>query len=57
LNLPEGATIGAIVRQDDMIIATSELVIQAEDHVIIFVTNKKQIPAVEPLFQVGLSFF
>ena len=57
LNLPEGATIGAIVRQDDMIIATGELVIQAEDHVIIFVTNKKQIPAVEQLFQVGLSFF
>ncbi|MEP2617489.1 MAG: Trk system potassium transporter TrkA [Marinomonas sp.] len=57
LNLPEGATIGAIVREDDLIIATSELVIQAEDHVILFVTNKKQIPAVEQLFQVGLTFF
>lgn len=57
LNLPEGATIGAIVREDDLIIATGDLVIQAEDHVILFVTNKKQIPAVEQLFQVGLSFF
>ncbi|BFM50115.1 Trk system potassium transporter TrkA [Marinomonas sp. THO17] len=57
INLPEGATIGAIVRGDDVIVATSELVIQAEDHVIIFVTNKKQIPAVEQLFQVGLTFF
>ncbi|MBD5770627.1 Trk system potassium transporter TrkA [Marinomonas colpomeniae] len=57
LNLPEGATIGAIVREEDLIIATGDLVIQAEDHVIIFVTNKKQIPAVELLFQVGLSFF
>ena len=57
LNLPEGATIGAIVREEDLIIATGDLVIQAEDHVIIFVTNKKQIPAVELLFQVGVSFF
>lgn len=57
LNLPEGATIGAIVRDEDVLVATGDLVIEAEDHVIIFVTNKKQIPAVELLFQVGLSFF
>jgi trk system potassium uptake protein TrkA len=55
--LPEGATIGAIVREDEVILATGEVVVQAEDHVIIFVSNKKQIPAVEQLFQVGLSFF
>jgi trk system potassium uptake protein TrkA len=57
LDLPEGATIGAIVREDDVIIATGDVVIQAEDHVIIFVTNKKQISAVEQMFQVGLTFF
>ena len=57
INLPEGATIGAVVRGDDIILATGDVVIQAEDHVIIFVSNKKQIPAVEQLFQVGLTFF
>ncbi|GAA0826401.1 MULTISPECIES: Trk system potassium transporter TrkA [Marinomonas] len=57
INLPEGATIGAVVRDDDIILATGDVVIQAEDHVIIFVSNKKQIPAVEQLFQVGLTFF
>ncbi|MGO3344572.1 MAG: Trk system potassium transporter TrkA [Marinomonas sp.] len=57
INLPEGATIGAVVRGDEIILATGDVVIQAEDHVIIFVSNKKQIPAVEQLFQVGLSFF
>lgn len=57
VNLPEGATIAAIVRGDDVILATGDVIIQAEDHVIIFVSNKKQIPAVEQLFQVGLSFF
>jgi len=45
------------VREDNMFVATGDLIIQAEDHVIIFVTNKKQIPAVEQLFQVGLTFF
>ncbi|MBM6550669.1 Trk system potassium transporter TrkA [Marinomonas ostreistagni] len=57
IHLPEGATIGAIVRGDEVILATGDVMIQAEDHVIIFVSNKKQIPAVEQLFQVGLSFF
>lgn len=57
INLPEGATIGAVVRDEEVLIATGELMIQAEDHVIIFVSNKKQIPAVEQLFQVGLTFF
>lgn len=57
INLPEGATIGAVVREEEVLIATGELMIQAEDHVIIFVSNKKQIPAVEQLFQVGLTFF
>jgi trk system potassium uptake protein TrkA len=57
INLPEGATIGAVVRDEEVLIATGDLMIQAEDHVIIFVSNKKQIPAVEQLFQVGLTFF
>lgn len=57
ISLPEGATIAAIVRDEDVLIATGEQMIQAEDHVIIFVSNKKQIPLVEQLFQVGLTFF
>lgn len=57
INLPEDSTIGAVVRGDEVLIATGDLMIQAEDHIIIFVSNKKQIPAVEQLFQVGLTFF
>ncbi len=57
ITLPEGSTIGAVVREDEVLIATGDLMIQAEDHIIIFVSNKKQIPAVEQLFQVGLTFF
>ena len=30
--------------------------IQAEDHLILFLTDKKHIPAVERLFQVSVTF-
>jgi len=30
--------------------------VQAEDHVIIFVTDKKLLPKVEKLFEVGVGF-
>jgi len=57
IKLPLGATIGAIVRKDEVLIANSKLMIEAEDHVILFVIDKKQIIEVERLFQVGVSFF
>lgn len=31
--------------------------IEPEDHVIVFVANKRLIPRVEKLFQVGVGFF
>lgn len=55
--LPEGASIGAILRGDEVIIAHHDTVIHAEDHLIIFVPNKRQVPQVERLFQVNLGFF
>jgi len=32
-------------------------VIESEDHVIVFVINKKMIHKIEKLFQVGIGFF
>jgi len=57
IKLPPGTTIGAIVRDGEVIISSSRLVIEAEDHVILFVVDKKRIKDVEHLFQVGVSFF
>ncbi|MCP4982886.1 MAG: Trk system potassium transporter TrkA [Gammaproteobacteria bacterium] len=57
IKLPEGARIGAIVRGDDVIIAHHDTVIESEDHVILFLTDKKKIAAVEKLFQVGITYF
>lgn len=61
IDLPAGATIGAIVRntggRSEVIMAHHDTQIRAEDHVIVFVTNKRTIPKVEKLFQVGVGFF
>lgn len=57
INLPNGVRIGAIVRQDKVVIVHQNTVIESDDHVIIFLADKTQIPAVESLFQVGFSFF
>ena len=57
IDLPKGATIGAIVRGDKVIMGHRGVVIEAEDHVIVFVVNKAMIHKVEKLFQVSLGFF
>ncbi|MDD3354172.1 Trk system potassium transporter TrkA [Zoogloea sp.] len=41
----------------EVIIAHHDTVIRAEDHVIVFCTNKKLVSKVEKLFQVGWGFF
>ena len=72
IDLPKGATIGAIVRRrqragakndgaearydEDVIIAHHDTVIEPDDHVIVFVVNKRMVPKVEKLFQVGVGF-
>jgi trk system potassium uptake protein len=55
--LPEGTTIGAIVRDNIVIIAHDDTVVQTDDHVILFLVNKYHIPEIEALFQVGFTFF
>jgi trk system potassium uptake protein TrkA len=58
LKLPPGTTIGAIVRDENVLIAHSKTKILAEDHVILFLVNKKYISDVEKLFYFDpLKFF
>jgi trk system potassium uptake protein len=57
IKLPPGTTIGAIVRGDEVIIAHHDTVIEAEDHVILFLVNRKHVKDVGKLFQVGIGFF
>lgn len=57
IKLPEGATIGAILRDDELVRLDKEVVVQENDHIIIFVIDKRRIPEVEKLFQVSATFF
>jgi trk system potassium uptake protein TrkA len=56
IDLPPGTTIPALVRGEEVIIAHHDTVINENDHVILFVPDKRQIAAVERLFQVGVIF-
>jgi trk system potassium uptake protein TrkA len=56
IRLPAGTTIGAIVRGKEVIIAHHDTVIESEDHVILFLVDKRKIREVEKLFQVGVFF-
>ena len=57
IDLPAGTTIGAIVRNDEVLIAHDDTVVESDDHVILFLVDRKKIREVERLFQVGFSFF
>ena len=56
IKLPAGTTIDAVVRGADVIIAHHDTVIENDDHVILFLTDKKKVAEVEKLFQVGVTF-
>ena len=50
IRLPEGTSIGAIVRADEVMMAHHDTVIQANDHAILFLSDRRHLEAVERLF-------
>jgi trk system potassium uptake protein TrkA len=56
IDLPKGTAIVALVRNDQVIIAHHDTVIETDDHVILFMTDRRKIERLEQLFQVGVSF-
>ncbi|AKQ53644.1 Trk system potassium transporter TrkA [Bordetella hinzii] len=57
IRLPKGAAIGALVREDEILLPDADTVIESDDHVIVFVPTRQQMARVEKLFQVSASFF
>jgi len=61
IELPRGVTIGAVIRgqgdRANVLMAHHDTVIEPEDHLIVFVENKRLIQRVERLFSVGVGFF
>jgi trk system potassium uptake protein TrkA len=56
IELPKGTAIVALVRNDQVVIAHHDTVIETDDHVILFMTDRRKIERLEQLFQVGVSF-
>ena len=47
-----------IIRGEKVIVAEDDShVVEPDDHVIVFLTQKRMIPKVEKLFEVGVGFF
>jgi trk system potassium uptake protein TrkA len=56
IKLPAGATIGALVRGDEVRMAHHDTRIEDGDHVIVFVASKPLVRKVEELFQVSAGY-
>jgi trk system potassium uptake protein TrkA len=56
VKLPAGATIGAVVRGEQVLMAHHDTRIEPEDHIIVFVTSKRLVRHVEELFQVSAAY-
>jgi trk system potassium uptake protein TrkA len=56
IELPPGTLIGAVVRGEQVFMAHHDTRIEDGDHVIVFVSDKKNLPRVERLFQVSAGF-
>jgi trk system potassium uptake protein TrkA len=63
--LPKGVTIGAVVRglnaladggEPKVLIAHHDMVIEPDDHVIVFAVHKTLVPKVEKLFEVAINY-
>ncbi len=56
LKLPPGATVCAIVRDNEVIMPHQDTVLEENDHVILFLADKRYISAIEKMFQVGVGY-
>jgi trk system potassium uptake protein len=57
LSLPKGAQLGAIVRAGAVIFPDGDCLVQADDHLIFFVANKRHVRDFDRLFAVSATFF
>ena len=57
LNLPDGITAGAVVRDDEVLIAHDDTRVESGDHVILFLVDRKHVVLVERLFGAGFAHF
>jgi trk system potassium uptake protein TrkA len=56
IDLPRGTSIVAVVRDTQVIIADHDTIVESDDHVILFMTDRRRIEQLEELFQVDVAF-
>ncbi len=56
IKLPPGTTISVIVRDDKVVEAHHDTIVETDDHIILFITDRRQTDEVERLFQVDVKF-
>jgi len=54
--LPPSAVVGGLLRGEQLLLAHGETVIEPQDHVIVFLADKRQVAEVERLFRVAITF-
>jgi len=57
IDLPQGTSVGAVVRGEEVIIPHHDTVIHSGDHVILFLTDRRRVKQVQRLFQPTPLFF
>ena len=57
INFPAGASVGALVRGDQVLMAHHDLEVRSGDHLIVFVANRRLVPKVEKMFEVSFGFW
>ncbi|MFU2059073.1 Trk system potassium transporter TrkA [Avibacterium volantium] len=56
IRLPPGVILGAVLRGEEVMVARKSLVIEEDDRIVVYVSDKKYIPDVEKLFQPSAFF-
>jgi trk system potassium uptake protein TrkA len=61
IKMPQGVSMGAIVRgqgnKSEVLMPHHDTLIEVDDHIVFFIPNKRDVRAVEKLFQVSATFF
>lgn len=56
LKLPRSASVAALLRGNEILFPEKSLVIEPDDHLILFISDQKDVPFVEKLFQVAFNY-
>ena len=57
LELPEAAVVVGVVRGEKLLIAHHDVVVEPNDHLIVFLLDKRQLPKVEAAFRADATWF